>query len=235
MIDPKLLPLALPERGYWLNFSPNPNHVQHDFCGSHTIPGATCPHCSKPLLRLLSLSSKDPVLIVEEAKTPVVHLVYCWTCSIPFGDFSYKIGADGSIGFIEVPARKPESEFGPDGPYDGYTGAFPLCKVSLESLTESEHLKLAARQTSESDEDDDELFEPRHQVGGYPFIYNQEKTICPLCSKDMPLLAAICDDATGNSPWQVGEADSFTGNGAVQMVFHFCRDYLVLSAYHSCD
>jgi hypothetical protein len=58
---------------------------------------------------------------------------------------------------------------------------------------------------------------------------------CPVCSTEMPLLAAICDDATGNDPFGVEVENSFVGNGGVQMIFHLCRECSVVSAYHSCD
>jgi hypothetical protein len=99
----------------------------------------------------------------------------------------------------------------------------------------NEQKKLLARQSSDSDDDDDDLFSPRHQVGGPPFIYNPSKTFCPLCSTEMPVLAAICDSAIGNDPFGVEQENSFTGNGGVQMLFQFCRDCSVVSAYQSCD
>ena len=140
-------PQGDPRRGHWLNFSPNPGQVQHDFCGAHDIAGATCPYCNKPLLRILSLSAEDPVLNLEQGKTPVVHLLYCWTCSIPFGEFSYRINADGSVEFVHVPERQHDREFGLAGPFDGYKGVYPLCKVSLEPMDEQDdgHVPGSAR------------------------------------------------------------------------------------------
>ena len=215
-----------PKQGYLLDFSPAANQVQHDFCGDHEIPGALCPYCNKALLRILSLSAEESALNLNPKKTPFIHLLYCWTCSIPFGVFSYKINPDGGVELLQVPKRIPESEFGIDGPYDGYTGKFPAQKVSLEPLGDK------AESSNERDEDDDD--EIRHQIGGRPFIDNPQSLACPTCSKEMPLLAAICNDATGNDPWQE-ESKTFTGNGGVQMIFHFCRDCSVVSAYHSCD
>ena len=215
-------PNGNPNRGYRLTFYPMPGEVQHEFCGNHEIRGATCPHCHKPLLRILSLSASDQALNLDAAKTPIVHLLYCWTCSIPFGEFAYKINADGSIELIRVPERY-EYEFGAAGPYDGYTGVFPPRKVALTPVDEN------AETTAEEDDD------PAHQIGGEPFIANPQTIQCPVCSKPMPLLASICDDASGNDPWHREESSSFAGNGGVQMIFHFCRDCAVVSAYHCCD
>jgi hypothetical protein len=127
-----------PEWGYKLNFSPAGSEVLHEFCGEHNISGAVCPNCDKPLLRPLSLDAKDPVLNFDEARHPIVHLLYCWTCSIPYGEFSYRIGEDGSVKILQVPPRKPDSEFGPEGPYDGYTGVFRNCHVALQPLSETD-------------------------------------------------------------------------------------------------
>ena len=123
-----------PEWGYWLNFCPPATEVQHDFCGAHDIAGASCPNCKKPLLRLLSLHAEDERLAIDPARNSVVHLLYCWICSIPFGEFSYRLGADGSVELLKVPARY-QYEFGPDGPYDGYTGIFPNQRVSLQPMS----------------------------------------------------------------------------------------------------
>ncbi len=187
-------------------------------------------------MRLLSLHAKDVRLNFDVVRHPVVHLLYCWTCSVPFGEFSYRVGGDGTIELLQVAPRQPTMEFGSEGPYDGYTGVFPYRQVGLQQQTADEQRMLTARQSDDSDgDDDDELFSPRHQVGGYPLIYNPGKVFCPVCSVEMPLLAAICDDATGNDPFGVEPEHSFAGNGGVQMLFHFCRGCSVVSAYHSCD
>jgi len=222
-----------PEWGHKLNFSPAKTDVLHDFCGAHHIDGADCLNCSKPLLRLLSLHAADPALNFDRSHHPTVHLLYCWTCSIPYGEFSYQINADGSIKLLEVPPRQPASEFGPDGPYDGYTGQFPLCQVSLQPLSESEQRQLLARQ-AEGAEDDIDVYH-NHQVGGYPSIENPCKAFCPVCSKEMPLLASISDNATGGEGFNDEPENTFTDNCGVQMIFLFCRNCSVVTAYHSCD
>jgi len=49
------------------------------------------------------------------------------------------------------------------------------------------------------------------------------------------VLAAICDKAAGNEDINAEQNETFTGNSGVQMVFLFCRDCSVVTAYHSCD
>lgn len=233
MLEPNGQSKGNPEWGYKLNFSPSASGHQHDFCGPHDIRGAICSNCNKPLLRLLSLSASDPVLNFDPTSYPVVHLLYCWTCSIPYGEFSYQIDRDGGVKLVEIPPRQPESEFGPEGPYDGFTGLFPAHRVALEPLTDTEQEALETRQAEDGYDNSDLYF--GHQVGGYPMIYNPWKAFCRKCSKEMPLLASICDDAAGNGNFSDEPEKTFTGNNGVQMVFSFCRDCALVTAYHSCD
>jgi hypothetical protein len=226
-----------PTHGYSLDFDPPPGAHQHDFCGSHNITGAVCPYCEKPLLRMMSLSSADPVLNFPTSNASHVHLLFCQTCSIPFGEFSYKINPDGSVALLKVPERNEDMEFGMAGPYDGYTGNFRLHKVSLVALDNALQSRMETRFNQETEDEDDleDPLAPMHQVGGFPFIYNPYKMTCPSCKKEMPLLATICNDVAGNNPWRGDELNTFVGNGGVQTVFHYCRDCSVVSVYQSCD
>jgi hypothetical protein len=221
-----------PERGFRLDFNPKATERQHDFCGPNEIGGAACPNCSRPLLRLLSLSSTDTRLNVNPAITPAVHLLYCWTCSIPYGPFSYRIHPDGTVEILEAPPAN-EYAFGPDGPYDGYTGDFSPRAVGMVALSNEEQ---DAQRAAQSDLDlAHNLPVQAHQVGGFPMIFNSQAAPCPRCSKLSPFLAVICDDASGNHPGRVAARDSFTGNMGTQMVFHLCHDCSVVSAYQSND
>ena len=218
--------------GFRLNFSPATGEIVHQFCGASTIAGGACPNCRKPLMRLLSLDAKDSRLELDKSRHPLVHLLYCWTCSIPFGDFSYKVTADGGVEILRVPP-KHDYEFGTSGPYDGFTGSFPALHVGLRPLSSAE--QDAQILSSAGTGGAIALEDVGHQVGGYPPLNDDSIISCPLCSKEMPFLAAICNDATGDDPFGVKEQDSFVGNGGVHMVFKFCRDCSVVSAYHSND
>ncbi|MCU1235577.1 MAG: hypothetical protein JWP63_3544 [Candidatus Solibacter sp.] len=221
-----------PDHGLWLNFSPKPSDSVHHFCGPNDIEGASCPYCRKPLIRVLSLAATDSRLNLDPSKTAKVHLLYCWTCSIPYGVFSYRILNNGSIELLQIPPTW-ESAIGPDGPYDGYTGHYPQKLVALRQLEIAEHQRQLAAQS-----DIDlalELMPQKHQVGGFPIIANPQEITCPICSQESPLLAVICDDVSGNQPGEIPAQDSFTDNMGTQMVFHYCRDCSVVSAYHSND
>jgi hypothetical protein len=222
-----------PEWGYALDFSPRSGEATHEFCGENKIGGAVCPYCNKPLLRLLSLNATDSVLEIDKEKTPAVHLLYCWTCSIPYGEFSYVVNRDGTVTFVNVPPVYKDA-LGPDGPYDDYTGIFAGHQVALRPIPERVQQILLEWHSSDSGHSngaDDYL---THQIGGYPFINNPSKGFCPVCQREMPLLAAICDNAAGNN-YNKNTNETFTGNCGVQMVFLFCRECSLVTAYHSVD
>jgi hypothetical protein len=218
-----------PLHGFRLNFKPKAGEHKHDFCGPIKIRGAACPNCAKPLLRVLSLDPADSRLNVDPATTSAIHLLYCWTCSIPYGVFSYRIRSDGAVALLGLPPAH-EGAFGPDGPYDGYTGKFPLRKVGLVALSEEEREE---EKLAQSDPDAALDLFPKHQVGGFPVILNPQAVACPACLRPSPFLAVICDDASGNRPGEVPAEASFVDNLEVQMVFHFCRGCSIVSAYHS--
>jgi len=224
---------GMPETGYWFNFFPPPDTCSHEFCGSNTVSGAQCPNCDKPLLKLASFSASDPALILDPTQTPSMPLLYCWTCAIPYGEFHYKILPDGSIEILKY-LESYEGAFGLGGPYDGYTGEFRAKTFSLEPQSDEEQQSLRSRFEGAEDDLPDELDYPRHQVGGFPMIYNPQSDVCPQCGAEMLTFAAIADHALGNADAKKPE-DSFADNSGVQTVFLFCRNCSVVSAYHSCD
>ncbi len=225
-----------PSQGYWLEFDGAGVGPKHQFAGVHQIPGSECPACHKPLMRLLSLDSTDKRLNLSPFVAPCVHLLYCWTCSIPYGDFCYELMQDGGVNVLSYKTDDPGA-FGPEGPDDNYPSVFPGHSVTLKPLTKAEQDVIRGKQNDEDFDVPEEfsyLDDPRHQIGGEPLIINPQFPLeCPKCSSEMPFLAAICDNAGGN-----GFPDgyvSFTGNLGVQMVFHLCRNCAVVCAYHSVD
>lgn len=222
-----------PTQGYLFDFRGRDSFL-HQFCGEHSIPGADCPNCRKPLLRLLSLDTRDSRLMLGRQPFPFLHLFYCWTCEIAFDFFVYRIGKSGEIEklyFGRGPGRG-------DWPYPDYPVAFPPRKVHLKPLSRRHQDMLrvfnaAAMLAPVGDED--ELIDPRHQVGGEPHsILPFSRMLCQICSQPMPLLATICDNAGGPCA-HAGYADhlSFTHNAEIQVMFHFCRPCGVVGAYHT--
>jgi hypothetical protein len=222
-----------PATGYWLNFASSPGAILHEFCGPNTIPGAECPNCVKPLLKVALLSAADPALELDPARIPFVPLLYCWTCAIPYGEFRYSIRADGSVEILTFLDSYDEA-FGPDGPYEGYTGEFPSNRFSLEPQAEEEQCSLRAHVEGSEEDLPEGLEDPRHQVGGYPMIYNPQSDTCPKCGSEMPTFASIADNACRNGDAETAN-ESFADNSGVQTVFLLCRACSIISVYHSCD
>jgi len=219
--------------GYWLNFAPPSGANLHEFCGPNTIAGAMCPNCAKTLLKLAVLSAADSALELDPARTPSLPLLYCWTCAIPYGEFRYSIRADGSVEILTF-LDSYKDAFGPDGPYDGYTGQFPPRSFCMEPQSGEEMQLLRARAEGIEEDLPEDLECPRHQVGGYPMIYNPQSDTCPRCEKEMPTLAAIADNTCGNGD-AASANESFVDNCGVQTVFLLCRSCSIISVYHSCD
>ena len=69
---------------------------------------------------------------------------------------------------------------------------------------------------------------PRSQVGGEPFFIQGYPTcVCPSCSSDMPLLAAL----DGYDEVLFSEAEVIGG----QCLYHLCCDCRVITAVHESD
>lgn len=222
-----------PATGYWLNFAPPSGAALHEFCGPNTIAGAECPNCQKPLLKLAVLSASDPALELDPAQVPSLPLLYCWTCAIPYGEFRYSVRTDGSVEILTF-LDSSEVAFGPDGPYDEYTGEFPSKQFSLEPQSEDEMSSLQAYAEGIEEDLPDGLDYPRHQVGGNAMIYNPQSDTCPKCGIEMSTFAAIADNACGNGDAE-SASESFVDNSGVQTVFLLCRGCSIVSAYNSCD
>jgi hypothetical protein len=225
--------VGIPTTGYWLNFTPPSSAHLHELCGPNAIPGADCPNCKRPLLKVAVFSAGDPAVALDPTRIPSLPLLYCWTCSIPYGEFRYSIEPEGSVRILTL-LDSYEGAFGPDGPYDGYTGQFPSTSFCLEPQSEEEQRSLRARSEGAEEELPSELDSPRHQVGGYPMIYNPQSDICPQCGKDMPIFAVIADNTRGNGDAK-SVSESFVDNSGVHTVFLLCRSCSVVSVYHSCD
>jgi len=226
---------ANPLGPHLLTFSGPLEDRPHTFCPGQTVAGADCPNCQKPLLCLLSLQTSKLPLRTSLPQAPVaIHLLYCWTCAIPFGPFSYRIHEDGRVEILQYLDRYSGC-FGLAGPYDGYTGRYPESQVGLRALSvEEQGLARQLRADGEYPEAYRYLTHPVHQVGGVPMIHNPQTVQCPTCRQASPFFATICDNAVGQE-YQRDSALTFTGNSGVQMVFHWCALCAVMSAYHSCD
>jgi hypothetical protein len=76
----------------------------HCFGGSHSVDGALCPNCIKPLMLHLTLDLRDPRLQFERTRIKLerLRLYYCMRCALSWQDFSYQIVDDESIRICEA-------------------------------------------------------------------------------------------------------------------------------------
>jgi hypothetical protein len=221
-------------RGYFVKYSldwKNEPNSYHYFCGKHNITGAWCPNCSKNLLLFMSIDMSDSRLEGYRAKNTIIPLLYCWTCNISQSSLYYKLISNNKIMLLEYGESGNIVGF----PYSSYPEYFPGAQMNLVPITNFEqdiihklnsgsinqHLDLAM--------DLQYLAEPSHQIGGEPYLVQQELEILNCCSCDTPMqfFAAVANNCT--------DRRGFVGNDYVQVIFYFCRNCDILCATQMCD
>jgi hypothetical protein len=224
---------SIPEQGYFVDHSrkaPKSEYV-HTFCGTHSIEGAECPNCQKPLLRLFSFDLRDPSLQLAPAPFTVLPVLFCWTCNVAQSVFYYRINDDRGIRLLKYMEGGASRDF----PYEKYPEHFPERQVKLieippESQQIIKELNLNTLDEWKTKQTRPELCAPRHQVGGEPYLVQKNTDAiveCVVCSVPMPFLASIADDAPDNN--------RFTGNEYVQVLAHYCKSCRVIGVYQQCD
>jgi len=214
-----------------------PGSFQHVMGGQHSISGADCPNCEKPLLRFLSLDTTDERLGLRGLDAPHLPLLYCWPCGISEEEFFYRVKKDGSVELVASGYGPPSDRY----PYEGYPDHFPMRRVELRAIPDGDQeLVRAINRSSYSpfSAAHEHLRSARHQIGGEAFLWQplREDLTCPDCSLEMLFLATICDNAVGPDVRKgYREEVSFTKNLGVQVVYHYCRDCSVVGAYQMCD
>lgn len=226
-------PFVIPEQGHWIRFcgQDEADPFEHAFCGAHNIPGAECPNCRTPLLRLLTLDLADARLQLASLSCPKLHLLYCWTCNEQAFPYVYSFDSDGGVSVIQAGLRGRARNF----PYSDYPEYFPAQPIRLVPLTREDQDVLTRigcdPRSDESfilQERYPELATPHHQVGGRPYLIQDFwMDTCPQCSAPTPMLAAISDDTGGEH--------EFTDNPFVQVVFHLCTACQIVSVKNICD
>jgi len=120
---------ADPQQGYWLDFRVSAGFA-HIVGGVHS--GDECPNCEKPLLRFLSLDTKDERLFLRNIPVPHLPLLFCWTCEIAQNDFVYRVEQGGTVKLIDYGLGPPAGDF----PYEDYPDQFPEHRVDLQAIPE---------------------------------------------------------------------------------------------------
>ena len=229
------------EQGYFLDFDISKGDsftLLHQFCGENDFPNAICPNCDKPLLLFLSLDKRDVRLNLSSLPSQILPLCWCWTCNVAQESMCYQIDSNGDFRWLKYGKGGVEEDF----PYSNYPKFFPSVPVSLTPLSEEEQRIIQGINCDEVEkwdlpEDLRYLSIPNHQVGGEPYLIQQDPdyhlgihgdlVTCPICSQTMNFLAAIGDKSLGD----IG----FVDNEFVQVLFHYCfRDH-VISAFQQCD
>jgi len=238
-------------QGYTLEFlrrgAPPPRYA-HAIGGKHSIPGATCPWCSRPLLLLATLDTRDPRLGLElkwdddtdfalgSARVPVDHvrrrelpLFYCWYCAP--ASMCYRITSGGGVDVLDhdVSMGPPEFVERPDYPL-----FFPRRPVRLVRIPDDVRAALRRHRVGKLSDADERRYSrflwPRHQVGGVPYFAQGGMgtgTGCTLCTTgDSGTLAAIADDS--------GTKGGFVGSSSVQVLFRYCIPCQVVNGANEC-
>ncbi len=204
----------------------------HSFCGSHAIPGAKCPNCKIPLLRMLSLDLNDKALkkMFRPVPSGWLHLLYCWRCNWAQGDAYYKMGANGEVIVVRHKRGGVKDAF----PYKNYPLAFPGCKGTLVRVDKARAELVKAVNDGvvkawDLPESVEEWMRPHTQIGGDPFLVEgrAQPMKCPSCGKRMRLLATVSDETL--------DGKGFTGNEFVQVVFMLCDEEAIVGTYHAVD
>jgi len=220
-------------QGYLVQFDAHAaSEHGHYFCGAHEIPGAWCPNCDKPLLRLLTLGMTDGRIRIPGALFEQVHLFFCCTCEVLSESLFYRILPDSSIELIQFGKGIIDIEAGYGLPYRGYPSHFPGTPVRLDALKEDEqeYITLSNRYdhslpTREMHNRYRYIYNADHQVGGEPLLWQGHEyweMFCPMCKKSLPLLATIgggCLDSRG-----------LFGMVGGQIVYTFCVECSVMGA-----
>ncbi len=233
--------LSCIEQGYFIRVLNDPApRVAHRFCGEQHISGAWCQNCEKPLLKYLTIDHRDPVVHALCRAAPL-HLLYCWTCTVPEDYFQYRAGDDSVeiLRYVEGACyRSPRYE---EFPYRRYPRYFPEQVVELVPLSSDEQsfIKKCNREYigywwGNKPHHLDYLYGPMHQLGGEPWMANPLydnfygwAVKCAACGNDMPFLASFDNDAT--------DGMVFTENSTVQMLYFYCKNCAVVAAIPQID
>jgi hypothetical protein len=165
-------------------------------------------------------------------------LFYCWHCH---PSLTYRLNPSGGVDPLDndpfghnAGPHEPDKS---DAPYDDYPESLPPAAMKLRPIPDEvqsiihrgNHDKLAENEKYGAK--CSRWLRPRHQVGGEPF-FSQRNVIdggvtCPLCGREMPLIASVADDAGGGR--------HFVNDSFVHVLFHWCEPCQVVHATHECD
>jgi len=122
----------------------------------------------------------------------------------------------------------------PGFPYPNYPESFPSERVELLPITPDIQKIIILMNEGREEECDEfsrkhELYMPKNQIGGIPLLLQgaTENPKCQNCRLSMPFLICISNRASFSN--------RFTDYDYVQVIFYFCSDCQVVSAFQACD
>lgn len=211
---------------------------QHVFCGEHEIPGAHCYVADHPMLRFLSLDTRDPRLGLDLGPIRFVHLLYCWSCDV--GNVAYHLSEDGveMLGEKEFLADlrkrrltlarfRKQLAASSDYPYADYPTAFPRRDARLVAVTSASEAR--QHRIELGTEEAPRGVVAHHQVGGLPHLAQGASYVpeCEECEKPMAFVAAIADDCV--------DPRGFVDNSGVQVLYFLCVPCRRIQGTNVCD
>ncbi|MBI3560572.1 MAG: hypothetical protein HY080_02495 [Gammaproteobacteria bacterium] len=204
------------------------NAATHVFCGRHSIVGAECPNCNKPLLRFFSFDMRDKRIPVQ-SRSQYIHLLYCWTCELSQMPFSYQVMEDSMVTLLAFNSGKSYQDF----PYPSYPLNFPERHVGLIEISDMDQQVIIDLNDDVVDEwviqkERPDLCMPRHQLGGTPYLVNAPQIpVCAICKNKMNFFSTVSD----KTDWDRG----FVENNYVQVVYYYCDVCNSLTALNLAD
>jgi hypothetical protein len=88
--------------GFALRFGARSARWGHYLGGSHSIRGAQCPNCEKPLIQYLSLNVRDPRLNLDSLGVERLSLLSCMRCALCFRKFEYQLHGTTQIAILRA-------------------------------------------------------------------------------------------------------------------------------------
>lgn len=231
--------------GYALKVGDSP--FKHHFGGAHSIKGADCPNCAKPLVQHFVIDCHDERLGLQGLDIPYLPLLYCMRCELSWYDFIYDVISPTSISVVKAYTDKTgnrasvleewNEEVGldefPERPADLFKvpssieTLFNKFNEGDDHLTDEEEDQVGAFNTEYLDLKGENYaaVDAINQIGGRSLLYQPlEDPICGKCEEPMPFIASF----TNESIW-----DLKLSFDSVQIVFFLCSKCRRIHVQHS--
>lgn len=220
--------------------------TNHHFGGPHSIKGAGCPNCEKPLIQHFVIDCSDVRLGLEKPGLETIPLLYCMRCELSWYDFVYDLHSPDSISIVQAYTDKNNDRSSILKEWNEVIGVDEFPKQQAELLeipadikilfdkwnkridfTSEEEDRISAFYADYLKSDGKDYFadDAINQLCGRSLlIQGLDDPICGKCEKHMPFLASFKSEKLWNLIicW-----------GPVQIVFFFCPECKRIHVQHS--